>query len=108
MGFVYFFLNINDNSIKIGFTKNIEQRKKSLSTGSSGKLVLLGYIKSDDAIGLEKQLHRQFVNFKIRQNGEWFLPKQSILDYLNKNSDIKNNWIELDNGKVRVYKRMKK
>jgi len=35
-GFVYFFLNINDNSIKIGFTKNIEKRKKSLSTGVSG------------------------------------------------------------------------
>lgn len=107
IGYVYFFLNINDNTIKIGFTKNIEQRRKSLSTGSSGKLALLGYIRSD--ISLEKELHKQFENCRIRHNGEWFDPFTSpdLIHYLNENNDIKDNWIELDDGKVRIYKRMK-
>lgn len=110
MGFVYFFLNSNDNSIKIGFTKNMYQRKKSLATGSSGKLVLLGYIQSDNAVDLEKQLHIQFEKYKIRRNGEWFNSDISIVNYINKNNNMQQVFVDWNDkrDKLMVYKTMKK
>ena len=107
LGYVYFFLNINDNTIKIGFTKNLKQRRKSLSTGSSGRLALLGYIVNN--ISLEKELHKRFGNLRIRHNGEWFRVSKDLLVYINNNNAIKTNWIEMDelSGKVNIYKRMK-
>lgn len=102
---VYFVGNITDNSIKIGYSSNIQKRIKQLSTGSSQRLTLLGYIESEKS--LEKELHIKFSHHRIRSNGEWFSVNDNsdLIDYINKYSCI-DLYIEYDNG-LKVYKKIK-
>lgn len=99
-GFVYFFTN--GENIKIGFTKNsVEKRLKQLNTGNDYQLYCLGYFQGTQKE--EKSLHRKFSNFRIRNNGEWFYPDDTLLDYLNKINEKENVYIcknELFNNKV--------
>ena len=87
MGKVYF---ITDGKhIKIGTTKkDIKQRLKQLNTGSPLKLYLLGYICGGEKE--EKNLHKKFSCLKIRDNGEWFYPDDSLIEYLNSINEMKN------------------
>lgn len=101
----YFIANRSDNSVKIGFSDCIEKRIKQLSTGSSGKLILLGYIESEKE--LEKQLHRQFSQYRLRSNGEWFTIHESLVNFINENNNI-NVYIDILDNKLMIYKKMKK
>ena len=59
-GFIYFIIEIDTLNIKIGFTEfhpNI--RLKSLQTGNSSKLELIGYIDGDKSY--EKEIHSNFL-----------------------------------------------
>ena len=104
-GFVYFFSN--SKNIKIGYTKNNpENRLKQLNTGSDTQLYMLGYIQG--SIELEKSLHKKFGQDRIRQNAEWFYPSQELIDFINKNNEIKNIYIELIDGLVWVFNSMSK
>lgn len=90
---VYFFSN--GKNIKIGYTKNkVETRLQQLNTGSDSKLYCIGYIQGD--LEKEKQLHRQFANDRVRKNGEWFLPSDDLVDYINSNNEKLNVYIEYD------------
>lgn len=81
-GYVYFIQSGENGPIKIGFTKNIENRMRALKTSSPYPLVLIGYFKSNRK--LEKQLHRQFKEHKTKKNGEWFLPNAELLNLIEK------------------------
>ena len=89
-GFVYFITN--GFNIKIGYTNNVKRRLKQLNTGSDQQLFLLGYINGTKET--EANLHRFFIKYKLRQNGEWFEPSSELLDYININNLIPNTFVE--------------
>ena len=90
---IYFFSN--RRNIKIGYTKNkIENRLKQLNTGSDSKLYCIGYMQGN--MDKEKELHKQFSNERIRQNGEWFVPSDVLIDYINSHNEKPNSYIEYD------------
>ena len=63
-----------DNCVKIGKANNVNERIKSLQTGSPYKLNLLAKIPAKDdkhALYLERSFHERLRKFKL--NGEWFM-----------------------------------
>ena len=68
-GFVYIVRNA-EGLYKIGRTKNVERRIRSLQIASSSKLVLVHAIKADNARDLERTLHDGQSDRKV--SGEWF------------------------------------
>lgn len=69
---IYFFIEDSNEKVKIGRAKVIEKRRKALQTGNPRKLLLLGWIRTedDDDVRLEKRLHKYFAEH--RGSGEWF------------------------------------
>lgn len=65
---VYFILNTERNTLKIGWTRSVDRRFRHIQTASSDKLELLGHIEGDKAT--EAQFHEQFAVHRC--NGEWF------------------------------------
>nr|DAD96867.1 MAG TPA: hypothetical protein [Siphoviridae sp. ct5op20] len=55
-------------------------------------MFLLGYINGTKET--EANLHRSFIKYKLRQNGEWFEPSSELLDYINTNNLIPNTFVE--------------
>jgi hypothetical protein len=99
---VYF---ISDGTnIKIGYSKNIKKRIQTLSTGSSRHLTILGYVYGD--MNYEKLLHRMFIEY--RQKGEWFKCNKKLMDFINQNNVLKENYFDYENGHIQLYKRMSK
>ena len=88
---VYF---ISDGEyIKIGYTKRKpDNRLKQLNTGNNKKLYLLGYIQGDKK--KEKELHLKFNKYRIRQNGEWFLPSDELIEYINQNNSQPHVYVD--------------
>jgi len=76
---VYF---IQDASgIKIGMTKNLNDRKSSLQTGNSHRLEIIAYIESENMSDLEKSFHQYLKPLWIM--GEWFkLDKEKTVKML--------------------------
>jgi len=68
-----YFITENEHNesyrIKIGFSKNPGKRIKSLQTGNSRKLALMGWIETEGQ-DLERSLHKKYKNHNL--NGEWF------------------------------------
>ena len=50
-----------------------------------------GYLRRKET---EANLHRSFIKYKLRQNGEWFEPSSELLDYINTNNLIPNTFVE--------------
>lgn len=101
-GFVYFITN--GYNIKIGYTNNVKRRLKQLNTRSDQQLFLLGYINGTKET--EENLHRSFIKYRLRQNGEWFEPSSDLLDYINENNLIPNTFVdrnELWDNRVMVF-----
>ena len=73
--YVYFLRNSGTEQVKIGRTKNIDNRIKQLQTGNSGKLFYDFYIETSNSNLLEKTLHKKFSDKRIR--GEWFKISQN-------------------------------
>jgi len=66
---IYFIQPINGGLVKIGSAKNIQDRFKSLQTGSPVILKIIKTIK-DVSYDYEFNLHRRFKEY--RKHGEWF------------------------------------
>jgi hypothetical protein len=68
--FVYFVQAKDDHRgpVKIGYTRNPEQRLQSLQHASAEPLQLLAYFEGD--MKNEQELHERFAEHRIR--GEWF------------------------------------
>lgn len=91
MGYIYFIAT--KDKIKIGYTKNsIEKRLKQLQTGNDEDLVLLGFLRG--GLDEEKLLHKQFQQYRIRQNGEWFFPADELIEYINKNNSQPHVYVD--------------
>ncbi len=68
--YVYAIKNTDTGNIKLGISKNPEQRLKQLQTGCDGKLELVAYRKADNRYQDELQLHTENKQYAI--HGEWF------------------------------------
>lgn len=80
MGYVYLIEDSQNNSYKIGMTKNLEKRIKALQTGNSCELKFLCAYKTDYPYRLETMLHNKFAQYK--ELNEWYnLPKDIVLDF---------------------------
>lgn len=70
-GYVYFIKNgKNGNKVKIGNALDIDKRVSSYNTAFYNKVYILGYIKSEDYIFLEKDIHSFLSDKNIK--GEWY------------------------------------
>lgn len=66
---IYFVCEKNKEKIKIGRTKNLRARLKTLQTGNSDELTLLAYLPNQYS-DMEQHIHG--ICHKYRLNGEWF------------------------------------
>ena len=81
---VYFILNSDSQAVKIGRTKDIDKRQRSLQVANPIKLVLLKTIQVDSskkAKARELELHSQFQHLRIR--GEWFEYSRELEAFIN-------------------------
>jgi hypothetical protein len=102
--YCYFIQEGIDGNIKIGVTKSIKSRLRTLQTANSEKLRLLGYVFGNKE--KESELHRLFIEYRIQ--GEFFTVNQKLIDYINNNNLLYENYLEIQENKLMIYKRMKK
>lgn len=76
---VYFIQNLENRLIKIGYSRNLKSRLKSLGS-ECGRIQLLGYIKGGSVE--ESRMHDRF--WTLHYKGEWFQSGRAILDYIQK------------------------
>ena len=83
MAFVYL---LNDSeSYKVGVTKNINRRIKTLQTGNKNKINLIYKFETNTPYKLEKILHKHYFSYKAERLGEWFdLPDNEVFNFLTK------------------------
>lgn len=81
---VYIYAMLNTcNKIKIGITKNIQQRYQSLcGSNSQGNEILKVYVSEATYLSnLEKMIHEHFDKFRLKKT-EWFVSNKSgVLKY---------------------------
>lgn len=92
---IYFILNSNTNTVKIGHTKqDVNKRLTNLQSANSEPLVLLKTIDGD--VNFEKELHLRFKKYK--KIGEWFIFSDELKTYIdydeNKTYQISDNLLE--------------
>jgi hypothetical protein len=69
--FIYFIIELPyNNNVKIGKTKNVKDRIKSLQTGNPNRLCVYYEIYVPISINLEALLHKKYADKRI--GGEWF------------------------------------
>lgn len=89
MAYIYF---LTDNiNVKIGTTRNLDNRVLSLQTGNSEELKLLYTIEIEDeeAYSFESFIHLMCVAFKIKN--EWF--HKDCIEHLFKNPWYRENML---------------
>lgn len=89
---VYIYAMLNTcNKIKIGITKNIQQRYQSLcGSNSQGNEILKVYVSEATYLSnLEKMIHEHFNQFRLNKT-EWFvsntngtLKYEEVIEYIN-------------------------
>lgn len=78
-GFIYFIQGEFGGAIKVGFSKNPEERLKQLQTGYPDTLQRLLLVAGNEQD--ERNFHKEFEKFRL--NGEWFKPDKFVLDKIN-------------------------
>ena len=78
--YVYVIQSGSDGAIKIGISKNPEQRLSQLQTSNPKELRILYAWQVEDATMLERHLHFVFAEYRL--SGEWFKPENEIMDKL--------------------------
>lgn len=76
--FIYFIQGKSGGPIKIGITKDISSRLKSLQTGHPDELVLLAELPGSAEV--EIAVHQMFSDCRLR--GEWFTPTDKLLVFI--------------------------
>lgn len=85
-GYVYLISDIDNNTYKIGYSKNPKGRLKQLQIATSNKLILLHTINCNSGY-TEEFIHDKFKDLKIKS--EWFTKDSLILDFFIKNQTEK-------------------
>lgn len=77
-GYIYFIGNLDQGCVKIGYSKKVNQRLRSLQTGSPIKLKIIKKIKGNRS--KERKLHKRFAH--LNKHGEWFNIDKELREYL--------------------------
>lgn len=85
-GFVYFIQGSCGGAIKIGYSKDPEERLKTLQTGYPDILKILLLVPGSERT--EQYFHNKFAEYRL--NGEWFRPESAIWKEINKLLDKQN------------------
>lgn len=90
MGYIYLIRNCENNTYKVGVSKNEPQKRlKQLQTGCSYPLDLLHSFETNYPYRLEKMLHIQYSSQK--EYGEWFkLDNEQVSNFLNTCKKLQN------------------
>lgn len=80
MGSVYLILDAENDRVKIGHSRDPWRRLKTLQTGSSSKLELIGIIAG--TADVEKRLH--FDQHDVKVHLEWFSGGRAAVNWLNR------------------------
>ncbi|MFW6242790.1 MAG: GIY-YIG nuclease family protein [bacterium] len=89
--FIYLIQCLESGDYKIGKTKNIKRRLKSLQTGNSGELKVIDYFETKYPNKLEKFLHNRFSYGK--KIGEWFsFSFREVSDFHNECERMEKNY----------------
>lgn len=67
---IYLIKRVDSNIYKIGITYNLQERLKTLQTGSHCDLIVIHVHETKHGFKIEKALHNFFSY--CRKNGEWF------------------------------------
>ena len=87
-GYLYLLKNNILGGYKIGITTAPKSRFKALAVGS--KATLIGYWQLDAYRELEKQLHKEYADYRVPQS-EWFnLTEIDVRDVIQKVTSIAN------------------
>ncbi|GCD10443.1 GIY-YIG nuclease family protein [Clostridium tagluense] len=87
---IYFILNRDTDSVKIGITKReVQKRLNALQTGCPNKLELIYAVKGNYTT--EKYLHKLFDFDRIRLKGEWFNYSYHIKQWINNDKFLRIN-----------------
>ena len=70
----------HDYIVKVGVAEDPLERIRTLQIGNPFKLTLLESFPGNKL--LEKVIHRSFASYRVR--GEWFLPEEPLLEYIEK------------------------
>ena len=100
---IYFIQIGNDGPIKIGRTRDVGKRIRSLQTGHHRELKVV-HVESPpkgESLRAERQFHSTFKDLRIR--GEWFRPGPAILDYIGKSPLTWEKIAALDEDLVHLY-----
>ena len=76
--FVYFVLNRDTGSIKIGVSTDPQKRLSAMQSGTDSELILLATVTCKHDPNLEAHLHAAYA--KHRKVREWFHPSDEVLD----------------------------
>lgn len=76
----FIYLIASDQTFKIGRSNDIKRRFSSIKCHSPIKLELRHYFQCDDAVKVEKRLHRLFKD--VRSHGEWFHLTQADVAFI--------------------------
>ena len=68
--YVYAIRECDTGNIKLGISRDPEQRLKQMQTGNSSRLELVGYREAKNRFKDERALHFKAADYRIR--GEWF------------------------------------
>jgi len=83
MNLALYIIGFEDPSIrpiKIGISNNVKKRLAQLQTGCPWRLEVKAMVLRTDADLFEKYLHAHFDAYRIRPDGEWFLPPDDVTD----------------------------
>ena len=74
-----------DGFIKVGFSRNIHRRIRSLEQGMPYSMKLIAFLPGDmaDEQRIHKALKRADVEPELK--GEWYRPEGKVAEYINKN-----------------------
>jgi hypothetical protein len=96
---VYFLQSIAGAAIKIGFTGMFQRRLRRLQLSSPDRLCLLKLTPGGRP--REREIHERFTD--LRLHGEWFSPDPTLLDFIERLSEIIPLLEVLDDGSKVEY-----
>ncbi len=77
---IYFIKNLDNELIKIGYSKNYERRVKDIKSWGNKNLKVLCVIEGDK--NLEKKIQQHFMNYQIER--EWFKGSPEVKKFISK------------------------
>ena len=77
-----YFIECNEEFIKIGCAKNIKTRLSGLQVSNPYPLKIIKQI--DGGRDVERKLHNYFLSLKVR--GEWFKKETDLIDFINQST----------------------